>query len=110
MSTHWLTVLTLAIVVSGCKRGAAPEGSPATPNPREAASEAKSSTPEPNPDRNAYFGETHLHTTYSLDAYMGMSRNGPDEAYRFAKGEPMPVPRSSLTAATGRSIRSVRAN
>lgn len=48
--------------------------------------------PARNPLRDAYFGETHLHTTYSLDAYMGMSRNGPDEAYRFAKGEAMPVP------------------
>ncbi len=47
---------------------------------------------DPNPLRNAYFGELHLHTTMSLDAYMGQSRNTPDDAYRFAKGEPRPVP------------------
>ena len=28
----------------------------------------------PNPLRNAYFGETHMHTAYSLDAYIGGTR------------------------------------
>jgi hypothetical protein len=37
---------------------------------------------------NVYFGDTHLHTALSLDAYPdGNKRNGPDEAYRWAKGE-----------------------
>ncbi|MBK6288497.1 MAG: DUF3604 domain-containing protein [Gammaproteobacteria bacterium] len=40
-----------------------------------------------NPLRNAYFGETHLHTAYSLDAYIGGARLTPADAYRFAKGE-----------------------
>ena len=41
-----------------------------------------------NPLREAYFGDLHLHTSYSLDAYLaGGSKVGPDEAYRFAKGE-----------------------
>jgi len=35
----------------------------------------------------AYFGETHMHTAYSLDAYIGGTRLTPDDAYRFAKGE-----------------------
>jgi len=37
---------------------------------------------------DVYFGDTHLHTSISLDAYGdGNSKIGPDEAYRFAKGE-----------------------
>jgi len=40
-----------------------------------------------NPMRNAYFGETHMHTMFSLDAYIGDNRQSPDMAYRFAKGE-----------------------
>ena len=37
---------------------------------------------------NVYFGDTHLHTRLSLDAYGdGNTRNGPSEAYRWAKGE-----------------------
>ncbi len=38
------------------------------------------------PDR-VYFGDTHLHTSYSTDAGMFGTRLGPEEAYRFARGE-----------------------
>jgi hypothetical protein len=34
-----------------------------------------------------YWGDTHLHTKYSVDAGMIGTMLGPDEAYRFAKGE-----------------------
>ncbi len=38
--------------------------------------------------RRAYFGELHLHTGYSFDAYALMgSRADPDAAYRFGRGE-----------------------
>ena len=38
--------------------------------------------------KNVYFGDTHLHTTLSFDAYGdGNTTMGSDEAYRFAKGE-----------------------
>ncbi len=38
------------------------------------------------PDR-VFFGDTHLHTSYSTDAGLFGNTLGPDEAYRFAKGE-----------------------
>ena len=53
------------------------------------------STPA-NPLRNPYFGELHVHTAWSLDAFVLAALNGPDEAFRFAKGEPA---RSSLNNA-----------
>lgn len=34
-----------------------------------------------------FFGDTHLHTSYSVDAGLFGNTLGPDEAYRFAKGE-----------------------
>ena len=40
-----------------------------------------------NPMRNVYFGETHVHTAYSLDAFLGGTRLTPFDAYRAAKGE-----------------------
>src|SRR5260370_6061254 len=43
---------------------------------------------KPIPSRNPYFGDLHVHTAWSLDAYVMAALNGPDEAYRFAKGEP----------------------
>jgi hypothetical protein len=45
------------------------------------------------PDR-VYFGDTHLHTAYSTDAGMLGCRLGPEEAYRFARGE-------EVTSSTG---------
>ena len=39
------------------------------------------------------WGDTHLHTSYSLDAYMLGNRTAdPDTAYRFAKGLPVVHP------------------
>jgi hypothetical protein len=38
------------------------------------------------PDR-VYFGDTHVHTSFSTDAGMFGTRLGPEEAYRFALGE-----------------------
>ena len=34
-----------------------------------------------------YFGDTHLHTSFSMDAGAFGARLGPKDAYRFAKGE-----------------------
>ena len=39
------------------------------------------------PTRELLFGETHMHSAYSLDAFIGGSALEPDDAYRFAKGE-----------------------
>jgi hypothetical protein len=42
--------------------------------------------------KQAYFGDLHVHTRDSFDAYFFNSINGPREAYRFAKGEPSGLP------------------
>ncbi len=47
---------------------------------------------DPNPLRNAYFGETHMHTALSLDAYIGGTRLMPSDALSFAKGAPVTLP------------------
>ena len=49
------------------------------------------------PDR-AYFGDTHLHTTLSFDAGSFGNRLGPEDAYRFARGE-------EVTATSGYKVR-----
>jgi hypothetical protein len=36
---------------------------------------------------HCYFGDTHLHTSYWADAGMAGAVVGPEEAYRFARGE-----------------------
>ncbi|MEB2346569.1 MAG: DUF3604 domain-containing protein [Deltaproteobacteria bacterium] len=45
------------------------------------------------PERHAYFGESHVHTSWSFDAYIfGNTKTTPADAYKYAKGEPIPHP------------------
>jgi hypothetical protein len=49
--------------------------------------------PASSQTRNVYFGDTHLHTSWSADAYMGGNTTGdPDFAYRYALGVPVVHP------------------
>ncbi len=49
------------------------------------------------PDRNLYWGDTHLHTSYSPDAYFLENRSAdPHTAYNFAKGLPIVHPYSQV--------------
>ena len=46
-----------------------------------------------NPLRDVFFGETHLHTSWSFDAYVfGNTLAGPEEAYQYALGKPIRHP------------------
>src|SRR5271169_6745000 len=48
---------------------------------------------EKNPDRNAYFGEEHIHTSWSVDAWLfGNRLTGPDDAYKYAQGQTIKHP------------------
>jgi hypothetical protein len=48
---------------------------------------------EANPERNAYFGQTHQHTSWSPDAYIfGNTVTGPEEAYQYSIGLPIKHP------------------
>ncbi len=48
---------------------------------------------EKNPLRDVFFGETHVHTAWSFDAYVfGNTRAGPEEAYQYALGKPIRHP------------------
>jgi hypothetical protein len=45
-----------------------------------------------------YFGDTHLHTSFSMDAGAFGARIGPRDAYRFARGE-------EVTASSGQPVK-----
>jgi hypothetical protein len=48
--------------------------------------------PSPNPDKNAYFGDLHVHTENSFDAYTFGTTASPADAYKYAKGEAIKHP------------------
>jgi len=45
-----------------------------------------------SPVRNAYFGDLHVHTTYSWDGAGRGMQTTPEQAYRFARGEALGLP------------------
>ncbi|GEM_PF-620000 len=44
------------------------------------------------PERQPFFGDVHVHSVLSFDAYLFDTRNGPRDAYRFARGEAVGLP------------------
>jgi hypothetical protein len=71
-----------AAVVGVCFANATPAQTPAVPPAQSKAAEVPA-----NPLKNAYFGQLHLHTGMSFDAYLLGTRLYAEDAYRFARGE-----------------------
>ena len=66
------------LLMAGCA-----EGEPAeSPGPVAAISEREAPVPA-----NVYFGDLHVHTVLSPDAFLQGTPATPDDAYRYAKGE-----------------------
>jgi len=56
------------------------------------------------PTRTALFGDLHVHTMNSFDAYIFGTRADADAAYRFAKGEPMENGMGAIIALGGPAL------
>jgi len=82
-----LVLLGIGTLIS-CKQSESPQ-----PGQSTAQLSNTEQKPQPNPDRNAYFGEEHIHTSWSLDAWvMGNRITGPDEALKYAQGQTIKHP------------------
>ncbi len=75
----------LSLAATGCS---APDATVEATD--EAAAPEAQETVERTATKNAYFGDLHVHTQNSFDAYIFATRRTPDDAYRFAKGEKIP--------------------
>jgi hypothetical protein len=75
-----LATLLMLGALAGCNRSS----SPASPDP---APGDQVECGDHSETRNAYFGDLHVHTAYSFDAYLfGNHVNEPQVAYDFAQG------------------------
>ncbi|MBT0666758.1 DUF3604 domain-containing protein [Novosphingobium profundi] len=80
-------LITVSLGLAGCSGDKAP-----VPDVSEGSAQAQAEADVPqNPLKEAYFGETHVHTGVSMDAFIGGNRLTPDDAYRFATGEEIMV-------------------
>ena len=75
-------ILILTLSLSAGEASAAAEISPSA-EPASAAT---------HPLRDVYFGNLHVHTGWSFDAFINGAFTDPDSAYRWAKGESIPNP------------------
>ena len=84
-----LILITGLMLLAGCaqKSQEPAAAKDATASAPAAASAGAAATTAPNALRNVYFGDLHLHTGYSMDAFAFRTTLTPDDAYRYAKGE-----------------------
>jgi hypothetical protein len=77
---RYLVTATLLLSLAACNSS--------TPAPKPTPQTA-STRPPANPLRNAYFGDLHLHTGLSFDAYILRTNTRPNDSYAYAKGQPV---------------------
>ncbi len=83
------SVLVAALMLVGCSEAPAP--APKVEAPAAPATQAPAAIAQ-NPERDAFFGDLHVHTMLSFDAYIFGTRSTPESAYAYAKGAPLEHP------------------
>ncbi|MFT5484260.1 MAG: hypothetical protein ACI9GW_002923 [Halieaceae bacterium] len=101
-ATYSFSVLGLSLLLLACgdrasiSEGAGEFGGRGTDNPNtqlHPVTDLLNLTPPSfNSDRNAYFGDLHVHTEYSFDAYSFGNTANPYDAYRYARGAALTHP------------------
>ena len=89
--TQSASMLVLALALAACN-ATGTNSEEASVVEADPAIAGETETTEYAVTRNAYFGDLHIHTRNSFDAYIFNVRRTADDAYRFAKGETVQHP------------------
>src|SRR5271166_1567042 len=76
----------LILILSACSTKKS-EAHAATQSGQAQSTQPAEARPPRNPLKNAYFGDLHLHTGYSMDAFAFGTRTTPEDSYKYALGE-----------------------
>jgi len=96
-----------AIAASSCTRGDSLEGEPLAATSSPTRVDERATCSQRSPLRSAYFGDLHVHTAASADAYAFETLNGPEAAYAFARGGSIRLP-GPAGSGESRSLRLAR--
>ena len=85
----YLPLIFFALLLYSCGKANESKTSQKQDDPNEMASTVEK-TDGYSATRNAYFGNLHIHTSWSFDGYTNGSVTDPADAYRWAQGESIP--------------------
>ena len=108
---HLCLLLSLAFLLMhnvGCateskEDAPVPDATSERTEPRKNFDENREACLDRNPLKNLYFGDLHVHTKFSFDAWAYDVRVSPAQAYEYAKGNPVLLPPLDANGAGTRS-------
>lgn len=89
-SIRWLLFVSAILFCSACGSKQDPPANPIRDKSSLSKEFDESSIPT-NPNNNLYWGDLHVHTCLSFDAYFSGTLASADDAYKYAKGQTISI-------------------